>query len=182
MPSDKKIPRSTFTIALSGILIALGWLFVIVSGVLPTGRLFFLLLASLVVATAYFEMQLSGAIYVALGISLLSLTYPGLIHAAAFAIFAGPLPLLILQLNRREIPKFLQYLLTHIVMSLLLASVLSILGLNNFIMNRLNVETWQIWLIVFVAFQIVLIIYRHIIFNHETFYQARINPWLRKKR
>lgn len=182
MHPDKKPSRSAYTIAISGILIALGWIFVILSGVLPTGRLFLLLLTSLVVATAFFEMNISGAVLVALGISVLSLTYPGLIHATVFAVFAAPLSLLILHLHHRGLPKFLQYLLTHMVMSLLLLAVIKISGLDTFIMKRLSMETWLIWLIVIALFQLVLIIYRQVLLNYELFFYERIKPWIRKRK
>ncbi|MDD4323826.1 MAG: hypothetical protein PHR37_03190 [Eubacteriales bacterium] len=160
---------------------ALGWIFVILSGVLPTGRLFLLFLASLIVATAYFELRISGAVLLALGISVLSLMYPGVIHALAFAIFAGPLPLIILRLYRSGLSKFLQYLISHSLMSLILIAVIRIVGLDSFIVNRLNLETWLIWLIIFVAFQIVLLAYRYALLNYEAFYFDRIKPWLHRK-
>ena len=180
MPSDRKTTRPTFMIALGGILIALGWIFVILSGVLPTGRLFLFLLASLVVATAFFEMRLTGALLVALGISLLSLTYPGLVHAAIFAIFIGPLTLLTLQLARLQIPKIAQYLISHALMSLILFALIRLVGLDSFVTNRLNLDLWLLLLILFVAFQLLLIIYRQVLYYFEAFYDERIKPWIRR--
>ncbi len=181
MSSDNESSKSIFSLALGGILIALGWIFVVLSGVFPTGRLFLLLLASLVVATSCFEMKFSGAVLVALGISLLSLAYPGPIHAAVFALFAGPLPLLMLVFYRRQFPVVLQYLINHTLLSLLLVAVLSILGLHNFITNRINVEAGLIWFIILAVFQILLLVYRYILFNYETFYYRRISPWMNRK-
>ncbi len=182
MHTDKESSRPAYTIAISGILIALGWIFVILSGVLPTGRLFLLLLASLVVATAFFEMNITGAILVALGIGVLSLTYPGLIYAAVFVVFAAPLSLLTLHLYHSKLPKPLQYLLTHMAMSLLLIAVITISGLDTFIMNRFTMEIWLIWLVVISSFQLVLIIYRQVLINYELFFYARIKPWIRKRK
>ncbi len=182
MHSDKKTSRSAYTIAISGILIALGWIFVILSGVLPTGRLFLFLLASLVVATASFELNISGAVLVTLGIFILSLTYPGLIQAAVFAVFAAPLSLLILYFYHRGLAKFLQYLLSHIIMSPLLIAAVKISRLDILIMNRFNLANWLIWLIIFAIFQLMLFIYRQVLLNYELLFFERIHPWLRRRK
>lgn len=182
MHPDKKPRRSAYTIAISGILIALGWLFIILSGVLPTGRLFLLLLASLLVATAFFEINFSGAILVALGIFILSLTYPGPVQAAAFAIFAAPLSLLILHFYHCGFPKLLQYLLSHMIMSLLLLAVVKISRLDTALVHRFNLESWLLWLIILAIFQLVLLIYRQVLLNYELFFYERIHPWLRRKK
>ncbi|HHW93570.1 MAG TPA: hypothetical protein GX734_03650 [Clostridiaceae bacterium] len=167
-------------IALGGILSALCWLFLILAGVMPTGRFFLLTLASLVIVVAYLELGQRGAFLVYLVTSVLAMIWPGIFSGVLFALCFGLLPQLIVFLRAR-ISMFITRLVTHILMSAMALVALFIIGIDRFAFKRIESSTLVIVVLVMVTLQLFLFVYHYVLKVFEQFYLDRIAPWLRRR-
>ncbi len=167
-------------IALGGILSALCWLFLILAGVLPTGRFFVLTLASLVIVVAYLELNRRGAFLVYLVTSVLAFIWPGIFSGVMFALCFGLLPQVVVFL-RAKTSMFVTRLVTHIVMSAMALAALFIIGIDRFAFERFEPSSIVIVVLVMVALQIFLLVYLYVLRVFEQFYMDRISPWVRRR-
>ncbi len=167
-------------IALGGILSALCWLFLILAGVLPTGRFFLLTLASLVIVVAHLELGPRGTFLVYLVTTVLAFIHPGVFSGVMFAFCFGLLPQLIMFLRVRT-SMFVTKLVTHIVMSAMALMALFIVGIDRVVFTRFEPSTLVIIVLVMVALQIFLLVYHYVLKVFEQFYMDRISPWVRRR-
>jgi len=167
-------------IALGGILSALCWLFLILAGVMPTGRFFLLTMASLVIVVACLELGQRGAFIVYLATSALAFVYPNIFTGVMFALCFGFLPQLIVFLRVRT-STFIMRVVTHIVMSAMALVALFVIGIDRFAFGRFEPSNLVIVILVMVSLQLFLLIYHYVLRVFERFYMDRISPWLRRR-
>lgn len=167
-------------IALGGILSALCWLFLILAGVMPTGRFFLLTMASLVIIVACLELGQRGAFLVYLATSALAFVYPNIFTCVMFALCFGLLPQLIVFLRVRT-STFIMRIVTHIVMSAMALLALFIIGIDRFTFGRFEPSNLVIAILVMVLLQLFLLIYHYVLRVFERFYMDRISPWVRRR-
>ncbi len=167
-------------LATASLLTALCWVLLALSGVLPTGRLFVMTLASFVLVAACLELGPGKAFYVYLGASVLSLLWPGLAIFSLFALCFGILPLLIFYLRSRMAPFFAR-LLTHAVMSLLFIGVIAIVGIDQLILRDLGQSALILSSLALLALQLFLLVYDYAMRVFIRFYADRIGPWIRRR-
>ena len=134
--------KHSYKIAAGALLTALCWLLLLGAGLLPTGRLFVLMIASFVIVVADRETGKGGAFLVYLLASFLALLAPGIVTAAQFGLFFGVLPLLIVWL-RRMVPPPIARLITHLVMTALLFILILLFGSEIFAL-RYAPASWLI--------------------------------------
>lgn len=167
-------------IALAGILSALCWLFLILAGIMPTGRFFLLTLASLVIVVAYLELEQRGAFLVYLVTSALAFAWPGVFYGILFALCFGLLPQLIVFL-RTKTSVLIMRLVTHVVMSVLALAALFVIGIDRFNFGRYEPSNLVIVILVIVSLQLFLLVYHYVLKLFEQFYMDRISPWVRRR-
>ncbi len=167
-------------IALGGILSALCWIFLILAGVLPTGRFFLMTMASLVIVVAYLELGHRGAFLVYLVTTVLAFIWPGVFSGVLFALCFGLLPQLIVFLRVRT-GVFIMRAVTHIVMSALALIALFLIGIDRFTFRGFEVSSLVIVVLVMISLQLFLVVYHYVLKVFEQFYMDRIAPWLRRR-
>ncbi|HNZ63043.1 MAG TPA: hypothetical protein PKH23_01755 [Bacillota bacterium] len=170
----------TARLALGGILAALCWLFLILSGVLPTGRFFVLTLASLVIVVAYLELGQRDAALVYLAAAVLAFIWPGVFSGVTFALCFGLMPLMITFLRVRT-GMLVTRLVTHIVMSCFTLLALFIIGVDRFALKQFKSSTLVVVILAMAALQLFLFVYFYILRVFEQFYLDRISPWVKRR-
>ncbi len=170
----------SYPLAVGAVLTALCWLFLAAVGVLPTGRLFVMTLASLLILVARHEIGLKGAALVYLASSLLALLWPGPVTAALFAFCFGIQPLLILFFRERT-SLIAARGLTHLVLSLLFLLLVNLVGIDQLIRRGLGLSGPLVIVLGLVALQLFLLIYYVTLRYFESFYLERVAPWIRRK-
>lgn len=167
-------------VAWGGMLSALGWLFLIFSGALPTGRLVTMTLASWVVAIAWREWHWKGAFLVYLAVSLLGLIWPGWFVAVMFALCFGLLPLLTLFLCPR-MPRWLARTLIHVVMTGLFLAGGTLIGFESMFHARADGSMTVVLIVAIAVIQLFLFVYDYAFRAFERFYEQRIAPWVHRR-
>lgn len=167
-------------VAMGALMSALCWLFIAASGVLPTGRIFVLTLASFVILVACHELGLGGACLVYLVSSVLSFLWPGLFIAVIFASSFGALPLLIVWLRGKMKP-WAARLIVHALMSILMLSLLWGVGVGVLLRIKWEISGTILIGILFLLLQIFLVIYSYALQMFERLYLERIAPWLHRR-
>lgn len=162
-------------IATGALLTALGWLLLFGAGFLPTGRLFVLTLASFVLLIAWRELGMRSALLVYLLVSLLALLSPGLVTAAQFGLFFGPLPLIWLWL-RGALRLLWARLLTHLMMSALIIVLMLLMGTSFLALQVTRLPVWLLMTVAVALLQVFLLVYLYALQQFELFYGRRIRP------
>lgn len=178
--SKNPYSTKTYQIALGGILSALCWLFLILAGVLPTGRFFLLTMASLVIVIAYLELGQRNAFLVYLVTTAVAFIFPGVFAGVMFAFCFGLLPQLITFMRIRT-SMIVTRIISHIVMSGLTLVALFIVGIDRFAVKRFDSSTLLIVVLVMVTLQLFLFVYFYVLRVFEQFYMDRISPWVRRR-
>lgn len=166
-------------IASGAILSALCWFFIMLAGVLPTGRLFVLTIASLVIVVADKETGFRGACLVYLVASVLSFISSGVLMGALFVLCFGIQPLIIVYLRERVNP-LITRLITHLIISILFTAVIGLVGIDRLFARETRVSSFMITGLSLVALQLFLFVYHYILKYFEWFYEQRIAPWVHR--
>ena len=174
-------PRSsTSKIAVGAMLSALSWMFLVAAGILPTGRLFLLGLASFVILVAFHEIGKGGASMVYLVSFVLTLLWPGVIVALLYGLCFGMLPLLNVWL-RGKVKPWIAQITIHFFVTLLFLAVVWIFGIDALLDLREGVRHLTAIIIGVSLLQIFLLVFYYALQSLERFYLERIGPWIRLK-
>ena len=162
-------------VALGGLLSALGWLILLLTLVLPTGRIFLLTLASFLVVVAWGELSPVIAVVVYGAISALGMIYPGLYPTALFILFFGTAPLISLFLTR-YLKGLRLWLARHAILTALMAASVAAIGLHTLIKGPAGISSGWIWLVLIVLFQGFLVAYEYLLRAFTHIWVERIRP------
>jgi hypothetical protein len=163
------------TVALGGLLTALGWLFILLASVLPTGRIFLLSLSSFTVMVAWAELSPLRAIVVYAAISGLSSIYPGIFVSALFLCFFGSAPLISLVLHRL-LPVPAASIARHAILTILIAAALFATGLDQTLQEFFSLEPALFWLAAVAVIQVFLFVYDYFLRGFASIWANRIRP------
>lgn len=165
-------------VAVGGLLTALGWLFLVLTFVLPTGRLFLLTFTSFIVLIACTELSYRYALAIILAIAGLSTVYPGLLLTLFFILFFGPAPLISLFLARHfnGLPLLLS---RHAILTALIAASLAFVGLDSLVDLPAGLGTSLVWFLAIAVIQVFLFFYDYLLRAFSRLWVERIRPGTR---
>lgn len=173
--------HTTYAIALTGIMTALGWVLVALAGVLPGGRLVLLSLASCITLVLERVLSYRAALAAFPALALLTMLWPGPHMALLIALWFGPLPLLILWLRRHLSPLW-QTIALHAVMTGLASAAVAAVGIGRLVSDRLALSDTILWLIFLGGIQLFLVLYRYGFGLFERIFETEILPKLTRRR
>lgn len=149
-------------IAMNGMLTALAWVMIILSTYLPTGRFFILAISSLCVVISWLEWGKRAAFTVYLAVAILALLWPGVIKSLSFLAFFGLFPLLFLILYSK-LPRIPASLLLHLIMTILLISVIWIVGIDRLVTDTKGLDGPALWAVIIALLQIIFVVFSYLL-------------------